>query len=334
MRGLHGLLFAFALAAVGCQSGSTAVDPFLRSRVPPPATGQIGPAPVGGYGGAPLTPVMPPPGGAPLTSPPPAAPYGAPPAPTYQTPPPAMNFAPPPSSNGAPQYAPPGGGWSPTSSRSGPPNGSVYPQAAMQRELRPLAESARAGSLADAAREAPQGAAAAPSEHGLEPAQGLSQTPMPSPLRNPRDTKGVEPVSYSAPAGASPRTARGPYAPSGTSGNGSVITAERQGRAPPITSGSGPADRGATYGFDGNYSWLQGQLEYSAATKQWKLRYIPIDGPTDRYGGSVVLAATPALAGYKAGDFVSVKGKVDGTRTSQGTFAPTYQVTAVDRLSD
>ena len=96
----------------------------------------------------------------------------------------------------------------------------------------------------------------------------------------------------------------------------------------------GPADHGATYGFDSNYAWLQGQLEYSDATKQWKLRYVPINGPTDRYGGSVVLAATPALAGYKAGDFVSVKGQVANGSPAQGSFAPLYQVSAVDRLSD
>ena len=79
----------------------------------------------------------------------------------------------------------------------------------------------------------------------------------------------------------------------------------------------------ATYGFDANYAWLQGQLEYSDATKQWKLRYVPINGPTDRYGGSVVLGPTPALAGYKAGDFVSVKGQVASGSTGQGSYRAT-----------
>jgi len=53
MRGLLGLLFAFALAAIGCQSPPQAMDPFLRTTVPPPATGQVGPVPTGAYGAPP-----------------------------------------------------------------------------------------------------------------------------------------------------------------------------------------------------------------------------------------------------------------------------------------
>ncbi|MDZ7617026.1 MAG: hypothetical protein U1E05_08480, partial [Patescibacteria group bacterium] len=42
------------------------------------------------------------------------------------------------------------------------------------------------------------------------------------------------------------------------------------------------------YGFDPSYAWLRGRLEYSQVDRRWKLRYIPVDGNTDQYGGSVV----------------------------------------------
>jgi hypothetical protein len=202
----------------------------------------------------------------------------------------------------------------------------------MQREVRPLADSTPPGHFAHAAT---GGASdSGPDQQTLAPPQDLSDTPMSGPLSNPRD---IEPVSYAQPAGAPPRVVRGAYA-STTQLNRARSTAPAQlppdSRTRPITSGSGPADHGATYGYDAGYAWLQGQLEYSQATKQWKLRYVPIDGPTDRYGGSVVLAPTQALDGHKPGDFVSIKGQLTGSRTSQGTFSPLYQVTSVERLSD
>jgi hypothetical protein len=359
MRGSLGLLLFFAVAAVGCQSPSAMSDPFVRARVPAPATGQLGPvpngtygtisappppagqyAPPGGnfsYGGGPLAPVTPPPSAPPPANFPGAAPYGSPAAPTYQSPPPPAALPAAPSANGPP-YTPPGGGWAPTSSSGGPATSSIYDRAAMQREIRPLAESARAGLLADAAGDGANDNGAAPGQIVIEPLNRIKETPMASPLRGARDTRAIEPVSYTAPQGAPPRTIRGPYASAGKPGSAPRATtpaaAGQAAATTPLTSGSGPADRGATYGYDGNYAWLQGQLEYSQAAKQWKLRYIPIDGPTDQYGGSVVLAGTPALNGSRAGDFVSVKGQLDSGRTSQGSFAPQYRVTNVDRLSD
>ena len=101
-----------------------------------------------------------------------------------------------------------------------------------------------------------------------------------------------------------PRIIQGAYAavdsPNGTA---------RPASASAVVSGKGPSDRGATYGYDANYAWLQGQLEYSDATKQWKLRYVPVSGPTDKYGGSVVLAPSPALAGLQGRRFRIGQGK-------------------------
>jgi hypothetical protein len=201
----------------------------------------------------------------------------------------------------------------------------------MQRELRPLAESTRAGRLTDAAGDGPPDDGVTPGVQRLDGPQDLKDSPLTQTLPTPRVAQ-VQPVSYNAPqSGARPRP-RSAYVATNGVANGAAGT----GAVPQaITTGTGPADRGATYGYDGNYTWLQGQLEYSQATKQWKLRYIPIDGPTDRYGGSVVLSATSALNGYKAGSFVSVKGQLDANRTTaQGSFSPLYLVTSVDRLSD
>jgi len=94
-----------------------------------------------------------------------------------------------------------------------------------------------------------------------------------------------------------------------------------------------PADPAAQgrYGYDPKYQWLRGRLEYSQIDRRWKLRYIPIDGQTDRYGGSVILADEKLLAGCERGDFVEVQGRV-GKHDPRKGFAPEYKVSALKRL--
>jgi len=229
----------------------------------------------------------------------------------------------PPAAAPPPQYAPPAGGWAPTSSLNGPPTSSMQSRETL---MRPLSETARAGTLAYAATDMPLDDGAAPGEFGISPTDDLAKMPVSDPLHSNREAREIEPVSYTVPEGAPLRTAAG-----GSSG-GYIPAATRNASAAPVT-GSGPADQGATYGFDSNYAWLQGQLEYSQATQQWKVRYVPINGPTDRYGGSVVLTPVTALAAYKAGDYVSVKGRVISTTPNQGSYAPFYEVASIDRLS-
>lgn len=362
MRGLRGLLPALLLVAIGCQSRPQAMDPFMRTRIPPPGTGDVGPIPTGAYGapvgaavaapppgatyappggsfnynGGQLTPVTPPPVAAPpatssipgAVAPPPAGAYGAPAVPTYQQPAAIPSSAPVAPPSGSP-YAPPGGGWAPTSSVNGPPTTSMHSRETMQRELRPLGETARAGALGNAAADMPADSGSVPGEFVLDPSDKLSKTPMAAPLQDGQDTRAIEPVSYTVPQGAPPRIIQGAYA----AVDSPSPAAQRQATSV-AAAGQGPADRGATYGYDANYAWLQGQLEYSDATKQWKLRYVPVSGPTDKYGGSVILSPSPALAGLRAGDFVSVKGKIASASPTQGSFAPLYQVSAADRLTD
>jgi hypothetical protein len=73
-------------------------------------------------------------------------------------------------------------------------------------------------------------------------------------------------------------------------------------------------------------------LEYSAGARQWKLRYIPIDGTTDQFGGSVVLNDSARLEGFHTGDFVSVEGSLAAGAKGARTFSPGYELTQIAPL--
>jgi hypothetical protein len=110
---------------------------------------------------------------------------------------------------------------------------------------------------------------------------------------------------------------------------------------------------GGRYGFDPQYAWLKGRLERSQASGQdsggqhsggqrsggqysggqWKLRYIPIDGATDRFGGSVVLDGMPA-ADFKPRDFVMVRGQLVAGPRVAGSYAPVYNIEQIEPLDD
>lgn len=79
------------------------------------------------------------------------------------------------------------------------------------------------------------------------------------------------------------------------------------------------------YGHAEDYSWLKGKLEYSASRRQWKLRYIPLDGNTDEYGGSVMLDSVDENQ-YSAGDFVAVRGRLGDRDPEVSDFSTTYHV--------
>ena len=87
------------------------------------------------------------------------------------------------------------------------------------------------------------------------------------------------------------------------------------------------------YGHDPDYRRLRGKLEHSQVDGCWKLRYIPIDGATDDYGGSVVLPDESLLSGMERGDFVEVRGKIGKRDAASQGFAPTYLATKVARIS-
>ncbi len=75
---------------------------------------------------------------------------------------------------------------------------------------------------------------------------------------------------------------------------------------------------------------LRGRLEYSQSSRQWKLRYIPIDGATDSYGGSVILPSSPALSAFKAGDLVAVRGSLAGQTVATRDYSPLYELESIE----
>ena len=88
---------------------------------------------------------------------------------------------------------------------------------------------------------------------------------------------------------------------------------------------SGP-DGAPAYSHHTNYSWLRGRLEYSTAARRWKLRYIPIDGQTDSFGGSVVLSASPLLESLRHGDMVTIEGTIGKNPADHGGFSPLFEL--------
>jgi hypothetical protein len=91
---------------------------------------------------------------------------------------------------------------------------------------------------------------------------------------------------------------------------------------------SGPEGAPA-YSHHDNYSWVRGKLEYSSAARRWKLRYIPIDGQTDQYGGSMVLPNSPQLEQFRPGDMVTVEGAIGNSPAEHGSFSPLYELRAI-----
>jgi hypothetical protein len=93
----------------------------------------------------------------------------------------------------------------------------------------------------------------------------------------------------------------------------------------------GSANDEGPYGYDRGYRWLKGRLEYSPTSRRWKLRYIPITGQTDQYGGSVMLEDSPALQEMRRGDTVLIEGQIVGNGET-GSFAPLYRAERLSRL--
>lgn len=100
---------------------------------------------------------------------------------------------------------------------------------------------------------------------------------------------------------------------------------------PRSTTSRSPATRGSrsSYAYAPDYSWLRGRVEYLASKRQWKLRYIPIDGATDDYGGSVVIRNPSMLSNVRAGDFVEVSGTVRADTAESAAISPDYEVSRI-----
>ena len=99
----------------------------------------------------------------------------------------------------------------------------------------------------------------------------------------------------------------------------------------PSQSLGGPAGIKEAFGYDPSYRWLRGRLEYSEATEQWKLRYIPIQGTPDQFGGSVLIANPRVLSGLRRDEHVLLRGQLHPRGNGGQSFSPIYTVLVVQR---
>lgn len=85
------------------------------------------------------------------------------------------------------------------------------------------------------------------------------------------------------------------------------------------------------FGFDPQYQWLRGQLQYSPTSNQWSLMYASQQGTVDPYGGSLRIANPHVLGNLQPGDYVSIQGRLEMVAFGAQGIAPTYTVTVVQR---
>ncbi len=101
--------------------------------------------------------------------------------------------------------------------------------------------------------------------------------------------------------------------------------------AAPIQFGSVREDV-SRFGFDPQYQWLRGQIQYSQTTGQWYLRYLVAEngasgGGSDQFGGQLLIGNPHLLGGLQPGDYVQVQGQL----TTQPGGVGSYIVSIVQR---
>lgn len=329
MKGPLACLFT-AMLCLGCQAPPGAIDPFIgRQTVPPPGTGAPTSQPPGDsyYSNAPQTSgttgskggdAYSPPGGFGLQDSTVAKRTG--------TSRPGASI--PTNSGGA-------GIGTPTSHTPGKPNAGGAPVKSANPGERPPVNTSASRSAPNAgfhvnsnpSRGLPATTAStrnsstpSRSSTGTRPARDIMNLPDARPsTRSPasRDSGGFRPP------GSVTRANFEEEAADDTAGSTASRTPRRETIASP-----------GSYSKDGNYRWLKGKLEYSRIDDRWKLRYIPIDGDTDDYGGSVILLGSRLLEGYKPGEYVTVYGTLGETDARGSGYAPTYTIDRVQRQSE
>ncbi len=151
------------------------------------------------------------------------------------------------------------------------------------------------------------------------------------PVQDPRPVRlrALPPGHVSNPDSSTPKVSHDGFRPQGSSLNRS---ASRPTGNQASSGGFGPTrESDGRFGHDANFQWVRGQLEYSEATNQWKLRYIPIQQSPDQFGGSVLIANPQVLGGVRPGEHVQLRGRLHSRGTSSQVFAPIYTVSIVQR---
>jgi hypothetical protein len=89
-----------------------------------------------------------------------------------------------------------------------------------------------------------------------------------------------------------------------------------------------PAER---FGYEPQYRWLRGQLQYTPTTGQWYLRYISPEGTPDSLGGSVPITNPYVLGNLQPGEYVSVEGRLDMLQLDAQSVIPAYTISVLQR---
>jgi hypothetical protein len=327
-----------ATALVGCRSAQSTTNPFLRTTVPPPAT-----APAVVVPGEPFTPGV-------VT---PAAPAAVVP----MAPPPVV--APPMVAPPRDKFSPPGGSFQYNQSSIDRSKGAGAQAVQLASYSQPSGSASR-DTVAREARAAPCATAPIAAATGTpgnmirilpprtEPsvvAVAATQEFKPSSSSNPLMRVTVEDGGQDADDGQADvadedTESEGPevrqvaaVAPR-ANWDATAQDEEAEESAPdesqPEAQTASTSGGNAGYAFSPDYGWLRGRLEYSQTVRQWKLRYIPIDGQTDQYGGSVKLPTSEALASFKPGDMVAVRGSLATEAAPTGSFAPLYVLAHIE----
>lgn len=82
------------------------------------------------------------------------------------------------------------------------------------------------------------------------------------------------------------------------------------------------------YGFDPQFGWLRGALQYSSQQGLWSLQYVPGQGSADQFGGSLTIANPQVLGDLQPGDYVQLSGRVEQSLPGG---MPVYRVSVVRR---
>ncbi len=329
-------------AAAGCQSPQAAFDPFMagRTTIPPPSTAA---APAGA---APYYPAGPAAGAPPTIYTPPGSIPAAVPATQNYLPRGGMTF---PQSQASPAAAS-NTTLASNATAAGAANDSSavvvtgQPTPKVDRAVKPASfthpvAAPVAASPATPTAQAPasiQAASIQPASPNRLPPNGAAQ-PLATALRSAEGRAAVaglpELGDFPRPSAATNGGFRANNSPPSTPVTSATSSTGAQGVAATQVSAAASATPNTTapgYGYDEKYQRLQGKLEFSPSQQRWKLRYIPIDGETDTYGGSVVLPEIDKLQGFAAGDLVVVQGRLNTSRAATDGFSPPY---LIERLS-
>lgn len=103
----------------------------------------------------------------------------------------------------------------------------------------------------------------------------------------------------------------------------------------PVESGvipaSGAVAPSSQMGFDPEYKWFQGRLEFDAADRQWHLTYDESPGAFDQLGGDITLSSDVQLDAQHNGSLVRVTGEFDASKLDR-LQKPIFRVSRIDPL--